>query len=166
MEDPYVFVVRAAVDVGARPTDVFDRVSDVTRFGAWSPECTGGEWVSDLRGVGARFLGHNRRSGRTWTTECEVLASERPSEFAWHVLTNTIPLSSVWRYQIEADCDRCHVAESFEMTATPTPLRNAHDRAPADRRHQVLELRKRELFAGIENTLQALKAELEANRPR
>lgn len=162
MVDPYAFTIQASVDIAAPPEVVFDRVCDITRLGELSPECTGGEWLTEEHAcVGARFLGHNRSRGREWTTECEVAVADRPTEFAWHVLTNTAPGTSVWTFRIDALGSVARVTEVFEMLATPGPFRATLESASPERRSALLEVRKRELEYGIRETLHALKRELE-----
>ena len=165
MTDPYAFLVQATVSIAATPDDVFDRISDVTLLGRWSPECAGAEWLTEHRGVGARFVGHNRAGGRAWTTECEVLVADRPTEFAWHVLTNTEPQTSVWAFRIETDGAGACVTERFDMRVTPRPFRAALESAPKQHRSRLLESRRRELQEGILETLRRLKAELEGVAP-
>lgn len=162
-DDPYAFVVEASIEIAAAPEAVFDRLCDITRLGELSPECTGGEWLTEgCARVGARFLGHNTSSGRAWTTECEVAVADRPSVLAWHVLTNTTPATSVWTFRIEDVGSVARVTETLEMSATPRPFRMALDTASPERRDALLKARKRELETGIQATLQALKRELEA----
>lgn len=55
------------------------------------------------------------------------------------------------------------MTETFDMRATPRPFRTALDSSPPERRRLLLETRKRELQDGIDKTLKALKAELEAS---
>lgn len=46
------------------PADrLYDIVSDVSKMGRLSPECTGGKWLGGAKGpsVDARFKGRNRR---------------------------------------------------------------------------------------------------------
>jgi hypothetical protein len=161
MVDPYAFTVAATVSIAAEADRVYDSVRDITRFGDWSPECTGGEWLGHARGIGTRFLGHNEAAGRTWTTECEVIVADRPHRFSWHVLTNTSPRTSIWTFDIEDRGTACLVTESFEMLATPRPFRAALEARPAEARAVALDARKRQLERGIRATLAALKAELE-----
>ena len=162
MADPYAFTLQATIDIAAGPEAVFDRVCDITRLGELSPECTGGEWLTEgAPRVGARFLGHNSSRGRNWTTECELLAVDRPARFSWHVLTNAEPGTSIWTFRVERHGDGSRVTESFEMRTTPVPFRAALDSAAPERRSSLLEMRKRELESGIRTTLEALKREVE-----
>lgn len=162
MADPYAFSVEASIDIAAEPEAVFDRLCDITRLGELSPECTGGEWLTEGGPrVGARFLGHNSSRGRNWTTECEVLAMDRPTRFSWHVLTNTLPGTSIWTFRVDRHAGGAQVRESFEMRATPRPFRAALVSAAPERRNSLLEMRKRELESGIRATLAALKVAVE-----
>ena len=70
-----------AADAGA----LWDMVSDVTRMGEWSPECTGGRWIGKRREpvVGARFVGYNKRGWARWATTNEVVEAERGTAFAF-----------------------------------------------------------------------------------
>lgn len=160
--DLYAFTVQASAYIHASPAVVFDHVSDVTRFGDWSPECVGGEWITPGPAPGARFYGHNRSPRYSWTTECEVLVADRPWRFEWHVITNAVPGTSIWRYEIAADGSRCRVTETFEMTALPHPLRAALERESDEQKASLLEGRKRELLPGIEQTLAKLKTTIES----
>jgi hypothetical protein len=79
-------VVRTEIE--ATPEAVWAAVSDVTRMGEWSPECTGGAWRAGGPAepvVGARFQGHNAKGGRRWSTVCEVVEAESGRAFAWEV---------------------------------------------------------------------------------
>jgi len=57
--------LRATTAVRASAEMVYDRISDVTRMGEWSPENQGGEWLDGATGaaVGARFRSRNKRKG-------------------------------------------------------------------------------------------------------
>jgi uncharacterized protein YndB with AHSA1/START domain len=114
---------QVSVDVDASPEQVFDLVSDVTRMGEWSPESTGGQWRSGTPGaVGATFRGNNRRGRASWSTTCQVVASERGRVFAFAVGTADTP-STRWRYELVPLADgRTRVAESFEL---PRPMSSA-----------------------------------------
>jgi hypothetical protein len=75
----------ASVTVAAAPGDIWDMVSDVTRMGEWSPECTGCRWIGKHRTaeVGARFVGFNKRGWARWATTNEVVEAERGEAFAF-----------------------------------------------------------------------------------
>ena len=61
----------------------YDFIADMPAMGAVSPQCTGGEWQDEERGVGAHFLGSNAMGDRTWQALMRVIVADRPREFAW-----------------------------------------------------------------------------------
>ena len=142
------------VDVDAPAERVFALVSDVTRMGEWSPESTGGSWRSGTPGaVGATFRGSNRRGRASWSTTCQVVASERGRVFAFAVGTTTRP-ESVWRYDLEPLPDgRTRVTESFEL---PRPM-GAASRL-LTRLTMGVRDREADLEDGMRTTLQRLAA--------
>ena len=60
--------------VAATPQQVYDVVTDVTRIGEWSHECTSSAWIEGSSGpaVGARFRGANHASWARWSRTCTV----------------------------------------------------------------------------------------------
>lgn len=59
----------ATVRMDADPERVWDRVSDITRMGEWSPERERAEWLEGTgAAVGACFRGYNRRGKVRWST--------------------------------------------------------------------------------------------------
>lgn len=106
----------SATTVIHRPVaDVFAAVSDITRMGEWSPECTGGRWVAPATGpaVGARFEGDNvAQVGpitlKRWTTTSEVTecVPDKVFEFVAEGYTT-------WRYELTEADGATTVTESF-----------------------------------------------------
>lgn len=112
-EQTPIFDLRAEITISASPYDVYAVVCDLPRSSEWSPECTGGEWVSgEPATVGAVFRGSNLRGddivpqapvvrGR-WVTESEVVAAEPGRTFRWAMRTRSGQRQeSVWAYDIE-----------------------------------------------------------------
>ena len=95
--------VEETVDVAVPPATVYDTVTDVARWGRFSPECTGATTVHDdgpLR-VGSRFTGHNRRGAvRRWTTHCTVTAADPGRLFAFRVAGLGLPVAT-WNCRLE-----------------------------------------------------------------
>jgi hypothetical protein len=93
----------ASVTIAAGADTLWDMVSDVTRMGEWSPECTGGRWIGKQRSpvVGARFLGFNRRGVARWFTTNVVVEAERGRAFAFRTRETGV----VWGYRLEPDGD-------------------------------------------------------------
>src|SRR5438094_139272 len=108
VEKAPLFQSRADVHVSATPDEVYAVISDLPRSGEWSPECTGGEWVSgEPATVGAVFRGHNYRPEDVvawapvvrgnWSTEAEVVAAEPGRTFRWAMRDSSgAKQESVW----------------------------------------------------------------------
>ena len=77
------FIASGRLTIDAPPEVLYDFIADMPAMGAISPQCTGGEWRSDERGVGALFVGSNAMGERTWQAQMRVLVADRPREFAW-----------------------------------------------------------------------------------
>lgn len=102
-----------SVVIDAPADRLYDLVSDVTKMGRLSPECTGGKWLGTADGpaVGARFRGRNRRGPVFWVTTNTVVAANRGSEFAF----DTKESAARWRYRFEPEGDATKVTESREI---------------------------------------------------
>lgn len=102
----------ATVRIDASPERVWEIISDITRMGRLSPECTGGRWLGkpSRPEVGARFVGFNKRGWFRWATINKVVAAEPGRELAFE----TKQSGTRWRYRIEPDGDGCVVTESRE----------------------------------------------------
>lgn len=145
-------------EVAATPEAVFAAVTDVTRYGEWSPENYRNEWKDGATEatIGARWVGHNRNGDFEWSTEArvaELVPNERftfecvsPAHDDFHFAT--------WRFEVEPTESGCRVTESWE-DLRPEAARNATsqisgvtDRAEHNR-------------LGMEQTLAALAAAVE-----
>lgn len=97
------------------PADrLYDIVSDVTKMGRLSPECTGGTWLGRTKGpaVDARFRGRNRRGPVFWVTTNRVVEANRGREFAFE----TKQSGARWQYRFEpSDGGATTVTESHAM---------------------------------------------------
>lgn len=105
----------ASVVINRPASAVFDALADVTRMGEWSPECTGGRWVSPAAGpsIGARFEGDNvakvgRFTVKRWTTTSEITEYVPNEVFAFVAEGYT-----TWRYRLEDRDGATMVTESF-----------------------------------------------------
>ena len=102
----------ASIEVAAPPDRLYDLVSDITRMGRLSPECTGGKWLGDASGpaVGASFKGRNRRGLIRWSTVNRVVEANRGREFAFE----TAQSGTRWGYLFEPRGDTTLVTEFRE----------------------------------------------------
>ncbi len=89
-------------DLAATPEQVYAALSDVTRMGEWSEECTGCEWHVGVQGpaVGATFDGHNRHGDKEWTTQGTVVVADPGREFVFECSMFDFHFST-WGYRIE-----------------------------------------------------------------
>jgi uncharacterized protein YndB with AHSA1/START domain len=92
--------------IDAPPERVWRLVTDVGRYGEWSPENRGGRWQGPP-GVGAVFKGSNRRGVMRWTTRCTVLEYREPSRFSFQVAESKMR----WGYRLEPERGGTRVAE-------------------------------------------------------
>jgi hypothetical protein len=101
---------RASVHIAAPADRIYDIVSDITKMGRLSPECTGGSWLGGATGpaVGARFRGWNKRGLARWFTTNTVVAAERGKAFAFETKQSGMR----WRYDLEPDETGTVVTES------------------------------------------------------
>lgn len=134
--------VEVTEQVRAKPSVVYDLVSDVTRMGSWSPETTSCRWLGGATGpaVGARFRGTNRHGPLLrWTTTCTVTAAEPGRRFAFDVDFAGVPIAR-WAYDLEQTPTGCTVTESWDerrgrpLQIASVPLMGIADRAEHNRR--------------------------------
>ncbi|MFI6938696.1 SRPBCC family protein [Streptomyces sp. NPDC050418] len=139
---------------------LWDLITDVTRFGEWSPECIYGAWLDTASPgprAGARFQGRSRYpDGFVSQVVCEVTEATEPSVFAWVVLDETEDAArpgSIWRYELSpADTpDRTRLLHRFEHGPGITGTRLAAERDPAS-----LPKRLRDMNANMAATVDAM----------
>ena len=77
--------VTVEVEVKAPPAEVWPYIADINLPARFSDEFQGAEWISDEPGVGATFLGRNRRGDMPeWEVTCHVVGYEPDHLFAWN----------------------------------------------------------------------------------
>ncbi|CAB4878536.1 unannotated protein [freshwater metagenome] len=143
----------ASVTIDRSPMEVFAAVSDITRTGEWSPECTAGRWVGGATGpvVGAKFEGDNKVvvagiTMKKWTTTSEVTACVPGELFEFVVEGYT-----TWRYELAPVGTGTTVTESFSFDASKGLQGFIYEK--------VLR-RSRSMTKGMQRTLERLKASL------
>ena len=97
-------VIEVATTVAAPAQDVYAALSDITRMGEWSPECSGGQWLAGATEAkpGARFRGSNKNGVWRWSTRCIIEKAEPGTELAWAVTFLGRPVAR-WGYRFEPD---------------------------------------------------------------
>lgn len=115
----------AEVEVRADPDGVWAVVSDPTRTGEWSHECTGCSWLGGATRPepGARFRGRNRQRLFRWGRVCEVISAD-DRELVWRTVPTTFyPDSTEWRIRVEAvDSGGSRIVQSFDVVKAPKLL--------------------------------------------
>ncbi len=149
----------ATVRVEAPPEKVYERVSDVTRMGEWSPETTSADWVGGATGaaVGAKFKGRNRNGLARWSTTPRVVAAEPGREFAFTTSWLGKDMTQ-WSYRMEPDGAGTRVTESFEMLIDVPWYFTA-----SERWLMGVKDRKADLEANMAKTLERLKGVVEGS---
>lgn len=147
---------RVTVSVDARPDAVWALVSDITRMGDWSPECTSCRWIGRRRGpeVGAVFVGFNRRGWARWATTNVVERAEPGRAFVFRVRETGVR----WGYLLEADGDGTRLTETRDLTRARVSLvRTLSNLFLGGHDNHADELRD-----GMRQTLDRIKAAAEA----
>jgi uncharacterized protein YndB with AHSA1/START domain len=144
----------ATVTIAAPPAQVWALVTDVKRMSEWSPQV----WRSFVAGgpvrLGTRFVNINHDGWKHWPTSAKVVRFEPHAEFAFRISENR----TVWAFSLTPTADGG--TELTERRETPdgiAPISNflvglalgGQDKFRAD------------LAAGIRQTLERIKAELE-----
>lgn len=139
--------VALMVDLPA--TRLWELVTDVPRYGDWSPECVHTEWPTARENhpprVGDRFSGRNRfGNGFVATTLCVVTEVTPREVFEWVVLDDAEDPArpgSIWRYELSAaGPNRTSLRHVFEHGPGDTGTRLGAAQRPtglADRLEQI-----------------------------
>jgi Polyketide cyclase / dehydrase and lipid transport len=162
------FGARAEVEitVDVSRAVLWERITDISRVGEWSPECRGADWLETAGSrprAGDRFAGHNGYgNGFVADVVCVVTAADEPQTFAWVVLDESGDPErpgSCWRYDLlPTDSPyRTLIRQSFEhgpgITGMSVAAVEHQDRAEA-----VIEGRLDELRNNMRATITAMAA--------
>ena len=111
--------VTVEVDVKAPPADVWPYISDIELPARFSDEFQGSEWLSDTPGMGATFVGRNRRDDLgDWEVTCHVVGYEENRVFAWNSVDAGDPAAQ-WRFELIPLAGSTRLR--FEMVLGPGP---------------------------------------------
>jgi carbon monoxide dehydrogenase subunit G len=142
--------------IGVPPGEAFDLISDVTRTGEWSPECTSCEWVDGATAAapGARFVGHNQIGSRTWDMPAVVDVAEPGRSFQFHTERNG-EVRTRWGFEITEEGSGTRLTQWYERVGAPPVLAKLVERL-------VMGGRKQHNARNMEQSLARIKALLEA----
>lgn len=145
----------ASIVIDRPVAEVFAAITDITRMGEWSPECTAGRWVGSAKGpeTGAGFEGDNTAklgpiTLKRWTTTSEVTECVANEVFEFVASGYT-----TWRYEFSDQGGSTKVTESF-----------SHEPYTGMQGFLYGTLARREagMVKGMQQTLERIKAVLEA----
>lgn len=150
-----------SLHIEAPPEAVYALIADVTRTPEFSPEIIRCTWVGGATGpaVGARFRAFNKVPRRPpWSNKPVVTAVEPARTFSF-ARTERFAGTVEWTYRFEPDGAGTRVTESYTVSRPISPvgwfiigvLFNRKDR-------------RNELRAGMEQTLQRVRAVAERAR--
>ncbi|MBI4885229.1 MAG: SRPBCC family protein [Actinobacteria bacterium] len=110
-----------SLTINAGPERLYELVSDITKMGRLSPECTGGRWLGSAKGpqVGARFIGTNKRGFVRWFTFNKVVVAEPGREFAFETRDTRIR----WSYRFAGNGPTKVTESRVAVGKRPAPAR-------------------------------------------
>jgi hypothetical protein len=170
-----LFELRASIHVLATPATVYAVVTDLPRSAEWSPECTGGRWVSgEPATVGAVFRGVNERPADvvawapvvrgTWQTESEVVAAEPGRVFRWAMRDKAgHAQDSVWSYELEPADGGCLLRHTFRMGSATEGIRGITADMDAAAEAKFFAEWTAKIAGDLDATLLRLKTVIEQN---
>ena len=148
--------------MAAPPHIVYALIADVTRMPEFSPELVECHWLDGATGpaVGARFAARNKVSrGPSWVNK-PVITRLQPDRLISWARTEPFAGTLEWTYQFQPQDDGTLITESYRVTRPITRigwLIIGTMSATKDRRAQ--------LRAGMEQTLQRIRATVEQRVP-
>lgn len=143
--------VGATVEIKAAPERVWAVLSDLARMPEFSPELRKA-YVFGGPGLGATILGINRRKAVVWPTTSKVVRWEPNQAVAW----KTRESGATWVYELAPTANGTAVTGRRVLSAYTVPSKLMVPFLGGASGHDV------ELNAGIEETLNRVKAVLEA----
>ncbi len=142
--------------------EVWRLLSDVEKMAGLGPEHVEAAWTSEGRGVGATFIGRNRRDDFDWEVPCYVVECDPPRHFAWTVLEPENP-SSRWSYSLSPDSGGTIVVQRFEHGPNYSFIRLWAEERPAEAA-KIVESRAETLASDMQSTLAHAARILGSNR--
>ena len=95
---------QVAIEIQARPEDIYRLLADVRRMGEWSPECVRCRWLRGATAArpGAHFRGTSRNGWHRWSTRATIVTADPGRQLAFDVTYLGLPVAS-WRYDLTPD---------------------------------------------------------------
>jgi len=146
--------LEASIHVDAPPARVWEIVSDQRRMNEFSPETFRQKFFGDEIGLGTRSLNINKRKGFFWPTASRITEFVPEKRIAFYVTGS----STFWSYDLEPNGGGTVVTERRDLKGGKRSILSKLTAATA---LGGIEQHDIELKAGMEATLERIKAEAE-----
>lgn len=144
----------AAITIDAYPAQVWALVADLERMSAWSPQVVKTVAFGKPVRLGTRFVNLNHQGRKHWPTTARVVRYEPEREIAFRITENR----TVWSFRLEEADGGTLLTHRRETPAGISALSTVLTRYFLGGK----ELFEREMQAGMEQTLERIKADIEA----
>lgn len=151
--------------IAAPPERVWPVCTDLTRWGDWSPENQGGEWLDGADGpaLGVRFRGQQRHAATgEWETTSVIVVWDPLKEFVWAVGDVELP-AATWRMLLEAVAAGTRLRHHVQMGPGPSGTTRVIEQMP-DREERIIARRMQEYEVGMLAVLNGIKRAVEEGR--
>ncbi|MYW69286.1 SRPBCC family protein [Streptomyces sp. SID8379] len=162
--------IQCELYVDADPARVWELVSDVRLPARLSPELQRVEWLGGAGAavVGARFAGHNRHPViGEWRTVSQIVECVPGRALAWAVMDadgrygepteDPAKALAAWRFDLVGEGDGTRLRQAVRIGPGRSGVSLAIESMPVPE-ERIVAARLGELRAGIETTLQGIKA--------
>lgn len=118
-----------SIEIAAPPEAVYALVSDMTRYGEWSTQNVGGEWLDGGTGkVGDWFEGHNKAGKMEWKAKAEITEATPGKEFGFWTMGKEAQVAH-WRYSMEPSGAGTKLSEHYRLHNVPDQIASGGPKA-------------------------------------
>jgi len=155
--------VTVEVDVKAPPEEVWPYVADINLPAQFSNEFQGAEWISNEPGVGATFLGRNRRDDRgEWEVTCHVVGYEPDRLFAWNSVDADNPAAQ-WSLELIPLAGAARLRFVMVLGPGPSGLTTVIEQMP-DMEAKIIASRQKEQAVNMRRCIEGIRDLVEGSR--
>jgi len=148
--------VTVEVDVKAPPDEVWPYIADINLPARFSDEFQGAEWISDEPGVGATFLGRNRRGDLPeWEVTCHVVGYEENRVFAWNSVDAGDPAAQ-WSLELVSLAGATRLRFAMVLGPGPSGLTMIIGQMP-DMEAKIIANRQKEQAANMRRCVEGIR---------
>jgi hypothetical protein len=151
------------IDIEARPSRVWELVSDINLPARFSTEFQGADWVTDTPAVGAIFNGRNHHPAiGDWTVPCYVDTYDTDRAFGWRTSDPEKP-GARWRFELEPKGHGTRLSFSYAIGPGRSGISMLIQASPEN---EALILRERidEVRANMRRTIEGIRDFAEGDR--